>query len=289
MENGYERAYAKINLTLDVLGQRPDGYHDMNMVMESVNVCDFLHFEEKGEGITVKTNLSFLPENEDNLAAKAARVFSEHTGIKIDPICIEIEKNIPVCAGTAGGSSDAAAVLRYLNRRFSGGLTGEELGAIGGRVGADVSYCVGAGTVQAGGKGEILTPLRDLPPCTFVLCKPPFSVSTPALFAEIDRHKIKRRPDTAGILNAIEKGDLVEVARRLYNVFEDVLPTWQRTQVEHIKNTLVSMGALGATMTGTGPTAFGMFDQEDLAREAYETLKQEYEDTFLCQNVGRLF
>lgn len=288
MENAHERAYAKINLTLDVLGKREDGYHEMCMVMESVDVCDELRFTEKGEGITVKTNLSFLPEDGNNLAAKAAARFAEETGIDVTPLEIEIEKHIPVCAGTAGGSSDAAAVLRWLNRRFEAGLSTEALAALGAKVGADVSYCVGGGTALAEGKGEKLTALPGLPECWLVLCKPGFSVSTPALFAELDKHKIRRRPDTAGVRKALEEGDLVGVARRLYNVFEDVLPPWQRTQVEHIKNTLVSQGALGAAMSGTGPTAFGIFETEALAREACQTLKEEFEDTFLCKNVKRL-
>lgn len=288
MKEIHERAYAKVNLTLDVLGRREDGFHDMSMVMESLDICDFLRFEEKGEGIRVKTNLSFLPEDGNNLAAKAAKLFAEETGIAIEPLLIEIEKHIPVCAGTAGGSSDAAAVLRYLNRRFHGGLRAEKLAEMGGKAGADVSYCVGGGTVHAGGKGEVLTPLRALPRCIFVLCKPTFSVSTPVLFAEIDKHKIKRRPDTKGVLAAIEGGNLTEVARRLYNVFEDVLHPWQRAQVEHIKNTLVGMGAMGACMTGTGPTVYGIFTDESMAREAYEKLKAEFDDTFLCHNVDRL-
>lgn len=288
METIHERAYAKINLTLDVLGRREDGYHDMSMVMESLDLCDELRFTQVGEGITVKTNRSFLPENGENLAAKAAVAFAEATEISVAPLCVEIEKHIPVCAGTAGGSSDAAATLRWLNRRFEAGLSGEALAEIGGKVGADVSYCVAGGTVHAVGKGEILHPLRALPKCAFVLCKPPFSVSTPVLFGEIDRHKIRRRPDTKGMLEAIEQGDLVGVARRLYNVFEDVLSPWQRSQVEHIKNTLVNQGALGAAMTGTGPTVFGMFVGEAEAQNALKTLKAEFEDTYLCHNVGRM-
>lgn len=288
METIHERAYAKVNLTLDVLGKREDGYHDMCMVMESVNVCDLLRFEEKGDEIRVKTNLSFLPEGGDNLAARAAALFARETGIQLPGLLIEIEKHIPVCAGTAGGSSDAAAVLRYLNRRFEVGLSGAELAAMGEKAGADVSYCVGGGTALAEGKGEKLTALTALPKCAFVLCKPAFSVSTPQLFAEIDKHKIRRRPDTAGVLKALEEGELVGVARRLYNVFEDVLPAWQRGQVESIKNALVDRGALGAAMSGTGPTAFGIFDDPEQAQDAYEALKRDYEDTFLCENVGRL-
>ena len=280
-----ERAYAKINLTLDVLGKREDGYHELSMVMESVDLADILRFSQVGQGVQVKTNLSFLPSGPTNLATKAALCFAEATGVAVEPLTIEIEKHIPVCAGTAGGSSDAAAVLRYLNRALNAGLSGEALQKIGEAVGSDVPYCVTGGTALAQGRGEVLVPLPSLPRCVFVLCKPNFSISTPALFAELDRHKIRRRPDTAGVQKALEAGDLAGVARRLYNVFEDVLPPRQAKAVAEIKNQLITCGALGANLSGTGPTVFGLFDDESLAREAFETLKETYPDTFLCSNV----
>ena len=280
-----ERAYAKINLTLDVLGKRSDGYHELTMVMESVDLADVLRFSHSGQGVQVKTNLAFLPSGPTNLAAKAALSFAQATGLTVEPLTIELEKHIPVCAGTAGGSSDAAAVLRYLNRALNAGLSGEELQKIGENVGSDVPYCVTGGTALAQGRGEVLTPLPSLPRCAFVLCKPTFSISTPALFAEIDRHKIRRRPDTAGVQKALEAGDLAGVARRLYNVFEDVLPPRQAKAIAEIKNRLISCGALGANLSGTGPTVFGLFDDDHLAREAFEILKETYPDTFLCHNV----
>ena len=280
-----ERAYAKINLTLDVLGKRTDGYHELSMVMESVDLADVLLFSPSGQGVQVKTDLAFLPSGPTNLAAKAALAFAQATGLSVEPLTIEIEKRIPVCAGTAGGSSDAAAVLRYLNRALDAGLSGEALQKIGEAVGSDVPYCVTGGTALAQGRGEVLTPLPSLPRCAFVLCKPAFSISTPALFAEIDRHKICRRPDTAGVLKALEAGDLAGVARRLYNVFEDVLPPRQAKAVAEIKNRLITCGALGANLSGTGPTVFGLFDDDHLAQEAYATLKETYPDTFLCHNV----
>lgn len=215
----------------------------------------------------------------------AANRFAEATGLAVEPLTIEIEKRIPVCAGTAGGSSDAAAVLRYLNRALGAGLSPSALAEIGAAVGSDVPYCVTGGTALAQGRGERLTPLPKLPRCAIALCKPAFSISTPALFAQLDRCKISRRPDTQGVRKALEDGDLAGVARRLYNVFEDVLPLRQKRAVEEIKHTLVNGGALGATMTGTGPTVFGIFDDEALAREACETLRESYPDTFLCHNV----
>ena len=280
-----EKAWAKINLTLDVLGKRPDGYHELCMVMESVDLADVLRFSHSGQGIQVKTNLAFLPSGPTNLAAKAALCFAQATGLTVEPLTIEIEKRIPVCAGTAGGSSDAAAVLRYLNRATGAGLSGEALQRLGEQVGSDVPYCVTGGTALAQGRGEALTPLPSLPRCALVLCKPPFSISTPALFTEIDRHKLRRRPDTAGVRRALEEGDLAGVARRLYNVFEDVLSSRQARTVREIKNRLITGGALGANLSGTGPTVFGIFDDEALARETCQALQETYPDTFLCHNV----
>ena len=181
------RANAKLNLTLDVLGKRPDGYHDLRMIMQSVELADVLNLEynETGE-LRVCTNLHFLPNNDKNLAAQAALRWWEARGEKPRGLDIAIEKRIPVCAGMAGGSSDAAAVLRALNARERSPLSPAEVARIGERVGSDVPYCVIGGTALAEGRGELLTHLPPLPHCWVVLCKPEFSISTPALFAKID-------------------------------------------------------------------------------------------------------
>lgn len=280
-----ERAWAKINLTLDVTGKRADGYHDMAMVMETVELCDILRFSHEGQGLQVRSNLNFLPEDAGNLAAIAARQFEKATGRSVEPLTIEIEKHIPVCAGTAGGSSDAAAVLRYLNRAMETHLSREELEEMGASIGSDVPYCVAGGTALAQGRGERLTDLPRLPRCGFVLCKPAFSISTPALFAQLDRCKLSRHPDTQGVRQALAAGDLAGVARRLYNVFEDVLLPRQRRAVEEIKHALIDGGALGAAMTGTGPTVFGLFADDDRASATAERLRESYPDTFFCHNV----
>lgn len=282
---GEERAWAKINLTLDVTGKRADGYHDMAMVMETVELCDILRFSHEGQGLQVRSNLNFLPEDAGNLAAIAARQFEKATGRSVEPLTIEIEKHIPVCAGTAGGSSDAAAVLRYLNRAMETHLSREELEEMGASIGSDVPYCVAGGTALAQGRGERLTNLPRLPRCGFVLCKPAFSISTPALFAQLDRCKLSRHPDTQGVRQALAAGDLAGVARRLYNVFEDVLLPRQRRVVEEIKHALIDGGALGAAMTGTGPTVFGLFADDDRASATAERLRESYPDTFFCHNV----
>ncbi len=280
-----ERACAKVNLTLDVLGRREDGYHDLCMVMETVDLCDVLRFTQVGEGVRVRSNLKFLPTGDNNLAAAAALAFAKATGRDLGGLTIEIEKHIPVCAGTAGGSSDAAAVLRYLSRETGADLSDQALRDIAAQVGSDVPYCIRGGTVLAEGRGERLTALPPLPGCWFVLCKPPFSISTPALFAQVDRHRLRRRPDTKGVLAALEAGDLAGVARRLYNVFEDVLEPRQARTVAEIKNRLINAGALGAVMTGTGSTVYGLFDNESAAQEALAELKESYADVFLCRNV----
>lgn len=280
------RAHAKLNLTLDVLGRRPDGYHDLRMVMQSVALADVLTLEESGDGeLRVRTNLHFLPNNEKNLAAQAALRWWEARGQVPRGLEITIEKSGPVCAGMAGGSSDAAAVLRALNQMEGAPLSLREVAKIGERVGSDVPYCILGGTALAEGRGEILTPLPPLPQCWAVLCKPEFSISTPALFAKIDSVRLRCRPDTQGVIAALEAGDLHGVARRMYNVFEDALPERQRARVSDIKNVLIQCGALGASMSGTGPTAFGLFDDEGLAREARERLADWGGEVFLTQTV----
>lgn len=279
-------AHAKLNLTLDVLGRRPDGYHDLRMIMQSIGLADVLTLEENGAGeLRVSTNLHFLPNNEKNLAAQAALRWWEARGQAPRGLDIAIEKHVPVCAGMAGGSSDAAAVLRALNAMEGEPLSPAELARIGERVGSDVPYCVIGGAALAEGRGEVLTPLPPLPRCWVVLCKPEFSISTPALFAKIDSVRLRCRPDTQGAVAALEAGDLAGVARRMYNVFEDALPERQRARVNDLKNVLIQSGALGASMSGTGPTAFGLFDDEGLAREARERLEEFGGEVFLTQTV----
>ena len=279
-------ARAKLNLTLDVLGKRPDGYHDLKMVMQSVALADTLTVETgTGEGLEVRTDLSFLPNNEKNLAAAAALAFQTVTGRDLGGVAIAIEKRIPVCAGMGGGSSDAAAVLRSLERMLGTGQDLAALAGIGERVGSDVPYCVLGGTALAEGRGEVLTPLSALPHCHVVICKPAFSISTPELFRAVDGVRLRCRPDTDGVLAALEAGDLGGVARRMYNVFEDVLPSRQRTEVAAIRAVLVQHGALGANMSGTGPTVFGLFDEAGRARSAWEELRQTYRDVFLTETA----
>lgn len=279
-------AYAKINLTLDVLRKREDGYHDLRMIMQSVALCDIVTLETGTQtGLTVATNLSFLPNDAQNLAAAAALRFREATGTNWGGLAIRIHKRIPVCAGMGGGSSDAAAVLRALNELTGAGLDTERLAALGGSVGSDVPYCVMGGTVLAEGRGEILTPLPPLPDCTVVICKPRFLISTPELFSRINCARIRCRPDTAGMIEALKEQKLGGVARRMFNVFEKILPPRFAAEVGDIKQTLIHCGALGAAMSGTGPTVFGLFDDPGAAIQAVHALCVRYQDVFLTKPV----
>lgn len=281
-----EQSYAKINLSLDVVGKREDGYHDVSMVMQTVSLSDYLTLDlTVSKGLTVKTNLSYLPTGEKNLGAKAAKLFYQHLQEEIPPMEITIEKNIPVCAGLAGGSGDGAAVLRALHRRHKYPFDRETLLEIGRQVGADVPYCLEGGTMLAQGTGEKLSKLKKLPSSFVVLCKPHFSISTPELFHKIDSCPIKHRPDTKGMIQALEQEDLAGVARRMFNVFEQALHPRQKKTIDEIKNALIDYGALGASMSGSGPTVIGLFDSEEKAKTATEELRLEFPETFLTSPV----
>ena len=278
------KAFAKLNLTLDILRRREDGYHDLQMVMQSIDLADELTITPaEGEG-AMSTTLSYLPSDGRNLAQMAAEAFRNAAG-RGGQVDISIVKRIPVCAGMAGGSSDAAAVLRAMNELTGAGYTPAELAKIGEAVGSDVPYCVVGGTALAEGRGERLTPLPPLPPCHVVVCKPPFPISTPQLFSRVDVRKIARRPDTEGMLAALAAGDLTGVARRMYNVFEDVLESRRQAEINAIKAALIDCGALGAAMTGSGPTVFGLFDDPAAAEHAKARLSGSYQDVFLCRTL----
>ena len=281
------KANAKINLTLDVLRKREDGYHDLCMVMQSITLSDMLTFRPKQpkDELRVYSNLDFLPTGRKNLAAIAALNFWQAAGMPEQGLEIHIEKRIPVCAGMAGGSSDAAAVLRWLNEQNGNPFTMRELAKIGERVGSDVPYCVLGCTALAEGRGEILTELPKLPHCWVVVSKPEFPISTPELFAKIDSTKLRCRPDTTGVLEALKAQDLDGVAKRMYNVFEDALPKMYYSRISELKRLLIHYGAMGANMTGSGSATFGLFSDEATAQTAYEELKQICEETFLCESV----
>lgn len=283
-----ERACAKLNISLDVTGRREDGYHDMLMVMQSISLCDELKISlNSGGKITSSSNLHFVPNDERNLAVRAAKEYLTAIGESGRGVRIDMRKNIPVGAGMAGGSTDAAAVLRGMNSLFQNRLSPQELAGIAGNIGSDVVFCLCGGTALAKGRGEQLTVLPDMPDCVFVICKPEFSISTPELFKKLDKIALRRHPDTAGIIKALEQAELEEVCRRMYNVFEDVDDRRMRT-VSQIKSRLLDFGALGAVMTGTGSAVYGVFRREQDGLAALETLGKEYRFCRMAKCAPRL-
>ena len=283
-----EKAYAKLNISLDVTARRDDGYHEMLMIMQTVSLCDELTITpEEGGVIHATTGLPYVPGDQRNLAVRAALKFLELVGDEGRGMKIAIRKNIPVGAGMAGGSADAAAVLRALNRAYGNPLTAEQLLAAGETIGSDVAFCLRGGTMLAAGRGEILTPLPALPPCRFVICKPEFSISTPELFRKLDQGRLNCHPDTEGLLAALEAQDLGGICRRMYNVFEDVDDRRMRT-MRAAKGALLDRGALGAVMTGTGSAVFGVFRDEESAQAACAALKGEYRFCCVAEAIGQL-
>ena len=283
-----EKAYAKLNISLDVSKAREDGYHDMVMVMQTVSLCDELSITLDQTGIVrAEADLRYIPRDDRNLAVKAAKLYFAKTGREGTGAVIRMKKRIPVGAGMAGGSSDAAAVIRALSRNFGQELKKDEMMALAEQTGSDVAFCVLGGTALAEGRGEILTPLRDMPDCTIVICKPDYSISTPELFRAIDREKLRVHPDTAGILEAIQEGNLAQICRRMYNVFEDV-PDRRMKIIGGIKTRLINKGAEGAVMTGTGSAVFGIFTDENTAKKACSAMAKEVPFTCLAKPIGAL-
>lgn len=288
MEPVNEKAYAKLNISLDVSKRRADGYHDMVMVMQTVSLYDELTLTKNGSGtVRAGSNLSFIPNDARNLAVKAAVLYLERIGESGQGLHIDLRKSIPVGAGMGGGSADAAAVLRGMNRMYENRLSWEELLDIAGQTGSDVPFCLVGGTMLAKGRGEILSELPPMPECMYVICKPEFSVSTPELFKKFDQIHRHRHPDTAGLVKALEDGELSQVCRRMYNVFEDVNDRRMRT-VAAIKSTLLDFGAMGALMTGTGSAVFGVFNNREAAENAMKTLRSEYSFCCMAENVRTL-
>ena len=268
------KALGKINLGLDVLGRRPNGYHDVRMVMQTVYLYDQILLEKTDkEGNSLETNLFYLPVNENNLAYRAAKMLIDEFAIK-EGVHISLEKHIPVAAGMAGGSSNAAAVLYGMNRLFQLGLTDQELMERGVKLGADVPYCIMRGTVLAEGIGEELTPLPAMPKCHVLLAKPPISVSTQKVYEKLDAQEVTEHPDIDGILLGLQTGDLKKITSSMGNVLENVTIT-EYPQIERIKDVMKEEGALNAMMSGSGPTVFGIYDDKMLARRAAARIREE--------------
>lgn len=268
------RALAKINLGLDVLGRRENGYHDVRMVMQSIYLYDEVKIEKtRSPEITVASNLKFLPTGENNIAYKAAQLLREEFQIE-DGIKITLKKHIPVAAGLAGGSSNAAAVLFGMNRMFHLGLSQKELMERGVSLGADVPYCIMRGTVLAEGIGEKLSVLPAMPKCTVLIAKPPVSVSTRVVYEALDAKEIVDHPDIDGIIEGLEENDLKKVASGMGNVLEEVtIP--MHPVIEQIKQEMMDAGALNAMMSGSGPTVFGLFESRAAALRAHRQIREK--------------
>lgn len=269
------KARAKINITLDVTGVRDDGYHELKMIMQTVELYDGVYIKKIEKPIIkLKSNLEWLPKDERNLAYRAAVLIREKYGIK-EGVYIELRKAIPVAAGLAGGSSDCASVLYGMNKLFDLGISRKTLAEIGLTLGSDVPYCLMRGTALAEGRGEILTRLPSFPKAWVVLAKPPMGLSTAAVYKAIDRAKEISHPNTEAVIEAIKDKDLHRMALNLSNVLETVSME-MCPMVGEIKRRFMETGAIGSLMSGSGPTVYGLFESRKIAQSSAETIKEEF-------------
>lgn len=272
MERIQLKALGKINLGLDVLGKRENGYHDVRMIMQTVYLYDEVTLEKRQEpGITVSTNLIYLPTDKTNIAYRAAKILLDEFGERRG-VAIHLKKHIPVAAGMAGGSADAAAVLFGMNRMFGWKLSEKELMERGVTLGADVPYCIMRGTALAEGIGEKLTRLPAMPKCHLLIAKPPISVSTKLVYEKLDALAIVDHPDIDGIIEGLKDRDLIRVAGSMGNVLQNVTET-EYPVITQIKEEMIKGGAINAMMSGSGPTVFGLFTNPQAAQNAYERLR----------------
>ncbi len=281
----YEGAFAKLNLTLDVLGKREDGYHDLKSVMQAISIRDDVEIDVgTGKPWSLECSMEGIPTGRSNLAWKAAEVYCD--AMKKDPegLAIRITKRIPSGAGLGGGSADAAAVLRALNRHYGDPLSILALAELGAQVGSDVPFCVLCGTAMVEGRGERLRKLPDMPECVFVVCKPEFSISTAELYKKLDSVAIARRPDQQAMETALLAGDLTKVADLLCNVFDPVV-TAEHLELNYIKSICNSYGALGMQMTGSGSAIYAIMPSFEYAAVVCNMLKDNYSQIFIAKPV----
>lgn len=269
------KALAKINLGLDVVRRREDGYHEVRMIMQTIHLYDRLDIKRtKESGIQIQTNLSFLPVNENNLIYKAAKLLMDEFSIT-DGVSVKLDKRIPVAAGMAGGSTDAAAMLFGMNRLFSLGLTKRQLMERGVQIGADVPYCIMRGTALAEGIGEELSPLAPMVKCPVLIAKPSISVSTKFVYQNLKLDDTTVHPDIDLLIEDIKAKNLHDIAAHMGNVLETVtIPNYP--VIDEIKKHMLSNGAVGAMMSGSGPTVFGLFDDEATAKKAYKAMRSSH-------------
>lgn len=281
----YEGAFAKLNLTLDVLGKRPDGYHDIKSVMQAISLRDDIEIDiGTGKPWKLLCDKEDIPTDERNLAWKAAKLFFDTTGKDPQGLEIRITKRIPAEAGLGGGSADAAAVLRALNRHYGAPFSLPALAELGGQIGSDIPFCVLCGTAMAEGRGEKLRPLPNVPDCIFVVCKPDFSVSTPALYAKIDEKAVAQRPDHRAMESALLAGDLGAVAQNLCNVFDPIV-TEEHLELNYIKSIFNSYGAVGYQMTGSGSAVYCIVENFEYAAVICSMLRENYPQVFIAKPI----
>lgn len=280
-------AYAKINLGLDVLRRREDGYHEVKMVMQTVGISDTLEFEKlEQDTIHIAVNKAELPCNEDNLIYRAVKLMKDTCGIS-EGVGVRLEKRIPVAAGMAGGSTDAAAAIHGMDRLFGLGLSLEEKQKLGVKIGADVPYCLMGGTALSEGIGEVLTALPAVPRGFLVVAKPDIDVSTRFVYENLHANSLKQHPDIDGMVESIRQGDLQGIADRMENVLETVTVRHYPI-IEQMKEFLRGQGAMNALMSGSGPTVFGIFEKQETAEKAFEAMRSAgfTEQVFLTEFVG---
>lgn len=277
------KAYGKVNISLDVVGKREDGYHLLSMIMQNIDLYDEIEVEKQECGIILECNKSYVPVDNRNLAYKAAEIFKERYDI-VDGVKINIEKNIPVSAGLAGGSTDAAAVLKVMNKLFNVNATEEELMELGLKLGADIPYCIHGGTALCEGIGEIITPIKPFRDKIVVLVKPAFGVSTKEVYKNFNLEKVKQHPKTAEIINAIENDDLNFVASNMKNLLENVTLRKHKILIK-IKEEMNACGAINSMMSGSGPTVFAFFDDMLKAQRCFENMKKKYSDVFITRTI----
>lgn len=278
-------APAKINLTLNVLGKRADGYHELETVMQQISLADKIHLQTGGEGIRVASNCPGLPDNQENLAWQAAQLLTAKFSLPAG-LHIFIEKNIPIGAGLAGGSSDAAAVLRGINAGFGLGLPQDELLELGLALGSDVPFCLLGGTALARGRGEILTPLPDGPCLEMVLVKPDYQLSTAEIYHDFRLDRVQDPPDNAAFLEAWRKCDIIAVAAQMKNVLETVSVT-RCPEISVIKQQLQDLGALHTLMSGSGPSVVGVFISRAEALSAWGIMRDRYQESYQVSSYNR--
>ncbi|MGG7097884.1 4-(cytidine 5'-diphospho)-2-C-methyl-D-erythritol kinase [Clostridium sardiniense] len=277
------KAYAKVNIALDVIGKREDGYHLLRMIMQAIDLYDEILIEKIDKGIRINCNKPYVPTDERNLAYKAAKLFMDKFNIK-SGVNITINKNIPVSAGLAGGSTDCAAVLKLMNKMFKTNLSDQELMGLGVKLGADVPYCIIGGTALCEGIGEKITKLKPFKDKILVLVKPPFGVSTKVVYQEFDLSKVVFHPNVEGLIKNIEEDNLKYVASNMKNLLENVTLAKYK-EIISIKQSMIECGSIGSMMSGSGPTVFAFFDDMVKAQKCYDIMKKKYKDVCITRTI----